>query len=158
VLTRLPEGEQVRPEWRIEKHPMSSGSFVIRPGGAVSVSYSLGGGDRSSQFVALAGDLTGRVPFNSISFAGEASQPMRLSVQLRFPETERRWVKSVYLDPGPRKILVQVSEMVPADRDGARMPDPATARSILFVVDLTNATPDSSGTFSLLAVVLADRP
>jgi hypothetical protein len=156
--TWLPEGEQFHPEWRIEKHPMSSGSFVIRPDGVVSVSYSLGGGYPSSQFVALAGDLTGQVPFKSISFAGAATQPMRLSVQLRFPGTERRWVKSVYLDPGLRKILVRVSEMVPAERDGATMPDPATARSILFVVDLTNATPDSSGSFSLFGVVLAGRP
>jgi hypothetical protein len=151
-------GVHITPEWRIEKDPSSSGSVSIRPGDAVAVSYVLGGGERASQFVALAGDLAGRVPAWQIVFSGEAGQPMRLSVQLRFPETDRRWVKSVYLDGIRRTVAIPVGEMLAAERDGALMPDPATARSILFVVDLTNAVPGSRGSFTVRDVRLIRRP
>jgi hypothetical protein len=150
-------GVHITPEWRIEKDPSSSGSVSIRPGDAVAVSYVLGGGERASQFVALAGDLAGRVPAWQIVFSGEAGQPMRLSVQLRFPETDRRWVKSVYLDGIRRTVAIRVGEMLAAERDGAPLPDAATARSILFVVDLTNAIPGSRGSFTLRDVRLV-RP
>jgi hypothetical protein len=153
----LEGGVTIAPEWRIEKDPSSSGSMSIETGGSVTVHYVLDGGERASQFVALAGDLSGGVAAEQIVFGGVAARPMRLSVQLRFPGTERRWVKSMYLDSRPRTIVVPVGEMVPAERDGARMPDPSSARSVLFVVDLTNAGPGSRGSFTLRDVRLARR-
>jgi hypothetical protein len=48
--------------------------------------------------------------------------------------------------------------MVAAERSAGAMPNPATARSLLFVVDLTNAAPGSRGSFTVNNVRLAPRP
>jgi hypothetical protein len=141
-------GTTINPEWRIEKDELSSGSLRT-DGDGVSVDFRLHSGPRASQFVALAGDLTAGVVSDHMVFDGSASGPMRLSVQLRFPGTERRWVKSVYLDVHRRTLVVPVGEMVAAERQAGPMPEPATARSVLFVVDLTNAAPGSVGSFRL---------
>jgi hypothetical protein len=157
-LEPLAAGDAIAPEWRIEKDPTSSGSLSFLPDGAVSVSYALGNGDGASQFVALAGDLAEGEAAEQIVFAAEAERPMRVSVQLRFPPADRRWVKSVYLDGRPRTVVVPVEEMVAAERDGAPIPNAATARSILVVVDLTNAARGARGAFTLRGVRLARRP
>jgi hypothetical protein len=47
--------------------------------------------------------------------------------------------------------------MRPAELDGGAMPDPSTARSLLFVVDLTNAIPGSRGSFTLSGIRLGSR-
>jgi hypothetical protein len=150
-------GVPVRPEWRIEKDPVSTGSLLVTSEGAVSVEYVLRDGVRASQFVALAGDLAGDTAPAFVVFDGRAVAPMRVSVQLRFPGTERRWVKSVYLDENRRAVVVPVGEMRPAEGDGAPMPDVSTARSLLFVVDLTNAAPGSLGSFTVSGVRLVAR-
>jgi hypothetical protein len=146
----------VTPEWRIEKDPASQGR-VRAAEALVTVEYSLAAGERASQFVALAGDLVAGTTAEQVVFTAEAAQPMRVSVQLRFPTTERRWVTSVYVDSTSRTIVVPIRGMRPADRDAGPMPDPATARSLLFVVDLTNAAPGSGGSFRISNVRLA-RP
>jgi hypothetical protein len=79
---------------------------------------------------------------------------MRLSAQLRFPPDDRRWVKSVYIDSEKREVVAPVERMVAADRSRAPIPDPATARSLLFVVDLVNAKPGSTGEFTITDVRL----
>ncbi len=150
-------GVPVTPDWRIEKDAVSAGSLAVSPGGRISVEYALRPDARASQFVALAGDLSGGTPAAQVVFEGRAATPMRVSVQLRFPGTERRWGKSVYLDPDSRTVVVPVGEMRAAEGDGASMPDSSTARSLLFVVDLTNAAPGSRGSFSISNVRLAPR-
>jgi hypothetical protein len=71
---------------------------------------------------------------------------MRVSVQLRFEQGGgERWGRSVYLESGSRTVAVRADELVPLDRQRGAMPDPATARSLLFVVDLTNARPGDAG-------------
>ncbi len=153
----LEAGVAVAPEWRIEKDPSSRGTVSVGADGRVAVSYELNGGDRASQFVALAGDLAGKVAAEQIVFEGESARPMRISVQLRFPGSEHRWVKSVYVDGERRTIVVPVGEMVAAEPDAGAMPDPAAARSLLFVVDLTNAAPGARGAFTVGNVRLARR-
>jgi hypothetical protein len=157
TLVPLAGGVAIVPEWRIEKDPVSTGSVSVEADGRVAVSYELHADGRVSQFVALAGDLAGAVAAEQIVFVGQAARPMRLSVQLRFPATEHRWVKSVYLDGEVRTVVVPVGEMIAAERLAGAMPDPATARSLLFVVDLTNAAPGSRGSFTVSDVRLA-RP
>jgi len=148
-------GVAVATEWRIEKDQTSAGSLTVTTESRLAVDYRLHGGARESQFVAVAGDLTGGAAADQIVFDGQARGPMRLSVQLRFPGADRRWIKSVFLDGHPRTIVVPVGEMVSAERLAGTMPNPATARSLLFVVDLTNAAPGSAGSFSLGRIRLA---
>ena len=74
---------------------------------------------------------------------------MRISVQLRFPDEGRRWVKSIYLDTQAREVLVRTAEMTAADTPGRAMPSPASARSLLFVMDLVNARPGDEGEFQI---------
>jgi hypothetical protein len=152
-----PGGSPIDTEWRIEKDGSSTGTVDVAGDGSVAVAYELDGGGRASQFVALAGDLREKTAAEHIVFAGRAAGPMRVSVQLRFPGAERRWVKSVYLDANRRTIAVPVGEMRPAELDGGAMPDPSTARSLLFVVDLTNAIPGSRGSFTLSGIRLGSR-
>jgi hypothetical protein len=148
-------GAPVTAEWRIEKDAASIGS-VRAAEGQLAVDFQLASGPRASQFVALAGDLTGAAA-QQVAFDGQSSGPIRLSVQLRFPGSEQRWIKSVYLDADPRTIVVPVGEMLPAERQAGAMPDPSTARSLLFVVDLTNAAPGSAGSFKVANVRLISR-
>ncbi len=156
-LVPLEAGGAIAPEWRIEEDPSSRGTVSVAGDGRIAVSYELHEGGRASQFVALAGDLAGQVAAEQIVFDGESARPMRISVQLRFPGSEHRWVKSVYVDGDRRTIVVPVGEMVAAEPGAGTMPDPATARSLLFVVDLTNAAPGARGAFTVSNVRLARR-
>jgi len=135
-------------EWRVEKDPESSGRVAIDDG-AVTLHYALGGGARANQFVAAVTDLRELSAFGAVVFRGRAEKPMRVSVQLRFPPDERRWGRSVYLDQEEREVFIPVGKMVPAERSDGAIPDPGTARSLLFVVDLVNAKPATGGSFTI---------
>jgi hypothetical protein len=136
--------------WRVEKDPASSGQVTTADGG-FSLNYALAMG-RSSQFVAAAADLAaGQGVSRPLGFEGSAVKPMRVSVQLRFADGAR-WVKSVYLDAALRRVTIGTEDMTPADPSGTAIPDPSTALSILFVVDLVNAKPGDSGSFSISTV------
>src|SRR5688572_11011557 len=133
--------------WRVEKDPASTGD-VSESDGALSAHFALANGG-TSQFVAVAADLlAGQTPLSGLTFEAAASKPMRVSVQLRFADGGR-WVKSVYLDPSARQVTIRTDDMVSADRPGAPIPDPATAASILFVIDLVNSKPGDSGSFTI---------
>lgn len=132
--------------WRVEKDSASSGQVFVEDD-LVTLHYTLDEG-RRSQFVALAADVVQGRSFDVLAFSARAVKPMRLSVQLRF-EDGARWVKSVYLDSQERDIAVRVADMTPDVRSGAAVPEPATASSILFVVDLVNARPGDSGSFTI---------
>lgn len=149
----LPERSHFQPlglasPWRVEKDPSSS-ARVSTSTGATTVHYVLADG-RRSQFVALAADLVPSPTYRALAFAGTAVKPMRVSVQLRFPDGSR-WIKSVYMDPEPREFVIPVSELTGAT-PGVSAPDPSTATSVLFVVDLVNARPEDSGSFSVLSL------
>ncbi|MDQ3417807.1 MAG: hypothetical protein M3541_03345, partial [Acidobacteriota bacterium] len=134
-------------QWRVEKDPGSSAQVSAKDG-SMSFNYVLADG-RSSQFVAAAADLAaGHAPFTRLLFEASADRPMRVSVQLRFADGAR-WVKSVYLDRVERQAAIRVQDMTSADRSGAVMPAASTAVSVLFVVDLVNARPADSGSFTI---------
>ena len=134
-------------EWRVEKDPVSSGVLSLL-GGDITMQYRLAPGPQASQFVGAAADLAPQDPFTRLTFRARAGQPMRLSVQLRFPPDDDRWVKSVYLDATERDITIAVDELRAADHSIRPLP-PGLPRSILFVADLVNARPGSQGTFSI---------
>ena len=142
----IPQPLSLASSWRVEKDPASSGQVAV-VSEAATVHYVLGNA-RSSEFVAAAADLTGQQPFTALVFEGHAVKPMRVSVQLRF-SGGARWVKSVYMEPQERQVVVRVGEMVAADGAYGPIPASKTATSLLFVVDLVNTKPGSSGSFTV---------
>ncbi len=136
--------------WHVEKDP-SSRATIVSSRDDVKLDYTLGSGERRSQFAAVVTDLQGRVPtFRAIAFSIAGGRAARVSVQLRFPSSGgARWAKSVYVDPARTEARVPVSQMVPADFQAGAAPDPSTAGSLLFVVDLTNARPGDSNSIEI---------
>ncbi len=135
-------------EWRVEKDPASSGRVSGAPE-VVTVEYALAAGSRASQFVAAVIDIGALPAMDSLVFRGRATRPMRISVQLRFSPNDARWVKSLYLDGEERELSVPLTGMLPAERSIGQMPALASARSLLFVVDLVNARPGDTGAFTV---------
>jgi hypothetical protein len=136
--------------WHVEKDPESRGTLTAS-GDGVTLDYTLGAGDRASQFAALVANLQMRAPqFSRVRLTASAVRPGRLSVQLRFPQGGgERWAKSVYVDSVPREIAVAIGDMRPADRQPGPVPDPSSAAALLFVADLTNARPGDANSIHL---------
>lgn len=147
-LPELPIAQPFRRSspWRVEKDPASSGQ-VSAAEDAATLHYVLAN-SRQSPYVALAADLAPSQAYRTLVFDARAVKPMRISVQLRFPDG-RRWVRSVFLEPEDHLIAVRVGEMAAADGSQARMPDVVLAESLLLVVDLVNAKPGDSGSFTV---------
>jgi hypothetical protein len=131
--------------WRVEKDPASSGQVSLVDE-AATLHYVLTEG-RHSQYVALAADLAPSQPYSTLIFDARAVKPMRVSVQLRFPDGER-WLRSVFLDTHDREVAVRVGEMVAAGPPRT-MPSVLSAESVLLVVDLVNSRPGDSGSFTV---------
>ena len=145
---RYVPGASMVGEAQLEKDAASNGTVTAFAEG-FEVAYRLGQGARASQYVAAALALSSRPSDGAIVFDGRASRPMRVSVQLRFnARGGARWGRSVYLSPESRSVAVPLASLQPLDI-GDAMPDPATASSILVVVDLTNAAPGQSGSFAI---------
>lgn len=150
-------------EWHVESDPESSGSSQSAADD-VRLTYRLKSGTRSSQFVALVSEFRGIDPgASAVLLRARASQPMRLSVQLRFNgDADRRWGRSIYLDASDREVVLPLGDLRyrgPADRAAAAgavpLPPVTEATSLLLVVDLTNALPGSAGWFAVSRAALA---
>ena len=135
--------------WHVEKDPETKAELRSLAGD-VTLDYTLAPGARRSQFAAAVTDLHGRSAFAAISFSVRASRPARVSVQLRYANGGgERWAKSIYVDSELRQATVVVDTMAPADLQRGQAPNPATARSLLFVVDLTNARPGDGNSITV---------
>jgi hypothetical protein len=146
------------PELHAE-HDASSRATLQVLDGRVTLAFELGGEARDSQFAAAALDLPSGMPaLDAVSFQARASRPMRVSVQVRFEGDDVRWGRSVYLDEEPRQVTVLSEDLLPMSETDGRIPAPAAARSLLFVVDLVNARPGDHGRFELTDVTIARRP
>ena len=98
----------------VEKDQGSQGGIDVRDGEAV-LNYELKAGDRTSQYVAAAAALDPPLPeFDRILLTAAASGPMRVSAQLRFGGGDR-WLRSSTSTRQPRRIVIPISELVPAD-------------------------------------------
>ena len=74
-------------------------------------------------------------------------------MQLRYPDYGgARWSRSVYADVALQEARVPFDGMAPADFQSGHAPNPSAARSLLFVVDLTNARPGDSNSISIHGV------
>jgi hypothetical protein len=137
--------------WHVETDPASTAHVEQRrpPEGPVEFTYRLGPGTRGGQHAAL-GISVGNALTNRtrLAFRARASQPMRLSVQARRPQTGERWQRSVYLDANLREIVVPFTQLKPVGTTGQAF-DPRTIDTVLFVVDLTNAVPGASGSLTI---------
>jgi hypothetical protein len=142
----------------VEKDPVSTAD-ASSIGGTRALTFGLRPGERVSQFVALAVRLPEGLPaFDRITFTGRSAAPMRVSVQVRFDGAGgARWRHSIYLSPEPREVVVPIDRLVPADQ--VRLAPPFdTASALLFVVDLTNASPGARGRFEISGLRLASVP
>lgn len=143
-------------DWLVEKEPTSTATIVRESRGFVD-EYQLGSGVRASQYVAAVTGLRPPLPpFERVLFTISASAPMRVSVQMRFAGGER-WVHSVYVEPDPRRVMLRLSDFVPADGASGASPDFQQATSLLFVIDLTNANPGTAGKIQISDIALG-RP
>jgi len=136
-------------DWRIEKDA-ASGAILRTGSGEVELAYSLAPGSRRSQYAAVAADIPSG-PLKGVRAQLSADRPGRLSIQLR-DAAGNRWGRSEYLDPGGRLISLSLQSF----RAIADAPSIANAaiKSLLVVVDLTNASPGRSGTLRISSVQL----
>jgi hypothetical protein len=137
--------------WHVEKSDDATAHVFQKepPNGPVAFEYRLGTGERSGSYAALGisvGDaLTTRT---RLEFRAHASAPMRISIQARRPRSGERWQRSIYLDTTPRDILVPLDELRPVGNATATF-DPRLVDTVLFVADLDNAKPGTTGNISI---------
>ena len=72
-------------------------------------------------------------------------------MQLR-DESGHRWERSVYLDRTARTVAVPLTDFRPLDPGQAPSPNLEQVRSLLFVVDTTNASGGMTATIELTNV------
>ena len=138
--------------WRIEHDP-SSRAVLRFSSTTADLEYTLGS-PRHSQFVALASDLD-RAAFSAIALALATDRPARISVQVRTADG-RRWGRSVYVDPSGIDVELALSSLRPVPPATGAPPPSTEIRSVILVVDLTNAAPGRSGALHVLASALVN--
>jgi hypothetical protein len=136
--------------WAIEHETTSEGRQGIDTG-ALRFDFHLGGGLPRGQYVALVTPIHESTGADRVEFVGRASEPMRISLQVRLPggRDGERWRRSVYLDGTPRLVTVRLEDLEPADRLTTRRPIVALVQSLLFVADTVNTLPGKTGTLWL---------
>jgi hypothetical protein len=140
--------------WRIEKDPGSS-AVLRTAGGQVELEYTLKEGSRASQYVAIAADLPASIKFRAVRLRISADRPSRVSVQLRRADG-KRWGRSLFVDPSVFETDEPTARLEPMEPGQDPHLDPASAKSVLIVIDLTNAGPGRSGVLHLRSSALAN--
>ena len=136
--------------WHVEKDAGSQAevSHPDPPSGPVEFHYSLAGGSSVGQYAALAVSVGSALRERArLVFRARASQPMRISVQARRPQSGERWQRSVYLDTTTRDVVVPFRELRAVG--GAMAFNPGLVDTVLFVVDTTNTNPGGEGRVTL---------
>jgi hypothetical protein len=136
--------------WHIEKDPRSTGVETTTVEAGVirhRLEYALGPG-AASPFVALVTlDVGALRDATRLTFRAASTRPMRMSVQVRLVDgaSERRWLRSVYLEPRAREITVTFADMRVAGTAARERFAMADVQALLFVVDTVNARPGDGG-------------
>ncbi len=141
--------------WTVEREPSSTGEIESGEG-KVGLRYRLGDGSPRGQYAALAIPIHEASGIDRIEMTGQASRPMRVSVQVRLPggRDGQRWQRSIYLDATPRSVVIPLQDFEPVDVRTTRRPIVTPIQSLLVVVDTVNTAPGSSGTLWLSNVAL----
>jgi hypothetical protein len=120
---------------------------------AIVAEFALGGGAAGGQYVAVTRHLTSEVSlFDHVAFSAQASQPLRLFVELR-DESGQRWRHSVYVSTATREIVLPYTDFQPV-ANGQGPLNLSRIQTLLFVIDMTNARPGMKGSVRLGAVRL----
>lgn len=125
-------------------------------GERLTLDYRLGPGAPRGQYAALSARISESAGVDRIAFVGQASAPMRVSVQVRLPggRDGQRWQRSVYLDTTPRPVVIRLQDLEPVDVPTSGRPIVAPLQSLLFVVDTVNARPGTAGRVTIWQVGL----
>jgi hypothetical protein len=134
--------------WEIEHDSTSLAAVEVASqatGNELRLRYGLAGGTPTSQFVALAHKTpAGLADAGRLAFSVRAETPMRISVQLRAKNAER-WQRSIYVAPAVREQIVRLDDMTPVGVTASPTAPLADVIAVMFVVDLTNSKPGTSG-------------
>ncbi len=137
--------------WRVEKDSASSETLQPTTSGVMALYHLASVSFPASPYVALATDIRDRA-FTAVEAALTSDRPMRISVQVRAGD-KGRWGSSVYVDSADRLFRIPLAAMRSLDGD-VPLPPSAALTSVLLVVDLTNASPGSSGRFTVRSLGL----
>jgi hypothetical protein len=139
--------------WRAEHEPNSLA--VVEPaaivGGAeLRLRYGLAGGDAPGRVAALAHDTPrGIAAYDRLAVTLRAEHPMRISIQLRVGDqgeaAGERWQRTIYVATAHEDRTVFFDDFMPLGNTHTFRPPLADIRSILFVIDATNAKAGDSG-------------
>jgi len=147
VVTKLFDGTSAD-GWEIEHEAASLGAVEVAnaaAGNELRFRYGLAGGSPRSQFVALAHKTpNGVATADRLAFSVRAEKPMRISVQLRAKNADR-WQRSIYVDSTPQERTVRFDDMTPVGVTPTPTAPLGDVITVLFVVDLTNSKPGTSG-------------
>ena len=104
---RMPTSEP----WAIERDPSSTVNVTAGEQG-MRVDVALGPGVPVGQYGAVVAPVDAGPPFDRVELTLRASQPARVSVQLRRAQAgaDVRWRRSVYVDTTPRSFSLPVGE------------------------------------------------
>jgi hypothetical protein len=133
--------------WDIEHDPASLAAVEVAEspaGNELRLRYGLAGGTPGPQVVALVHKTpNGIADADRLTFTVRAEKPMRISLQLR-AKNYYRWQRSIYVDATPHERSVRFDDVTPV---GAVPPAAPLADiiGVMFVVDVTNSRPGTSG-------------
>jgi hypothetical protein len=146
--------------WTVEHSDRANGQVqAVRALGGTQtyMRYALGGARSEGPFVAFATPLSGTDGHTRLLLQGRASQPMRVSLQLRTGagQGSARWRRSIYLDEGGRAMTLDLTSFK-AVEEGQPATVPLDAvTSLLFVVDSVNTALGTSGEIWIDGLTLA---
>lgn len=112
------------------------------------VRFGLPGGNVYGQYAAVAAAIDEPMAAHRVlQFTARASQPMRISVQLRVPDGQEghRWRRSIYVDETSRNYALQLGDFRPAGETPTAQAPLDAVRSVLFVIDQASTAPGTSG-------------
>ena len=134
--------------WDIEHDPASLAAVEVAeaPSGTeLRLRYGLAGGTPSSQVVALTHKTpNGIAAADRLTFTVRAEKPMRVSVQLR-SKNFYRWQRSIYVDSTAQERSLRFDDVTPVGVTPPPAPPLADIISVMFVIDVTNSKPGTSG-------------
>ena len=140
--------------WRAEHDPVSQSAVDLAPtvgGGEVRLRYGLAGGVAPGRVAALAYDTPrGIAAYDRLALTIRAEHPMRISIQLRIGDAQgeasgERWQRTIYVAPEGEDRTVFFDDFLPLGSTHSFRPPLGDIRSILFVIDATNAKAGDSG-------------
>ncbi|MXY24664.1 MAG: hypothetical protein F4Y45_09105 [Acidobacteria bacterium] len=154
------QGRRLPREWQVEQRDAEVflASNRLGPetdaGEEIQMTFELGS-DVETYAAAVqpleAGELVGTT---AVRFETEASQPMRLSLQLRRSHPAGgegdRWRRSFYVGTERRAVTVPFDQLVRVTPDLEAQPDLAAVDSLLIVVDTVNTFPGTRGSLTIV--------